>query len=386
MRPALQSAAHAAGEPSPLAPGPWDEERCWLYGIDALSAQPAQQAAAPRDLNANQGGFYTTHSSESWMMLRAAHFTSRPSHSDQLHVDLWWRGVNILCDAGTCSYNPARDFSTSFCSTRHHNTVTIDGLDPMTRLSRFLWTDWAQATVRRSRRAASPCVLEAVHTGYACGEKAHSLAQERARARLQSGSTSPFPNAGFRPWGAFWAGSIPFQHFLRSIDQRVGVVHRRAVTAVGEDTWVAIDDLAGTGHHQARLHWLLAHGTISLVSPHTMDCTFEAGPARLFVASSAPSQIDCVSAGRRVFGPEDPPPEFTRGWISRYYAHKQPALSISAQTSSSLPLRFITVAALGSSPQIAVDASFRHLRVADRDIYLPPIGQCPIFPDRDATN
>ncbi len=334
MRPALQSAAWTAGRRRPFAPGPWDEEMVWLNGFEALSTPPAQQATATHELDGRQGGFYTTHSADSWMMLRAAHFTSRPSHSDQLHVDLWWRGENILCDAGTYSYNPDADFPTSFCSTRHHNTVTIDGRDPMTRLSRFLWANWAQAKVRRSGGAECPCVLEGEHTGYG----------------------------------------------------KIGVVHRRAVAPFGKDIWVVVDDVVGTGHHQARLHWLLAHGTINRISARTMDCTFDAGPARLFIASSAPSQVDCVCAGEHIFEGDDQSPELTRGWLSRYYAQKKPALSISAQTASSLPLRFITVLTLGSSPKIDVNRSMQQLRIGERAISLAPIGQAPVFPERACEN
>ncbi len=36
-----------------------------------------------------------------WGYLRIGQFTNRPSHADQLHLDLWWRGMNIARDAGT---------------------------------------------------------------------------------------------------------------------------------------------------------------------------------------------------------------------------------------------------------------------------------------------
>jgi asparagine synthase (glutamine-hydrolysing) len=335
MRPAVQNAARVAEMQRPLAAGPWDEEMVWLNGIEALSAEATRPVASCADLNATQGGFYTMHGTDSWIMLRAAQFEDRPSHADQLHVDLWWRGENILCDAGTYSYNPDRDFLTSFSSTRHHNTVLIDGLDQMTRLIRFLWADWADARTRRyGGGAKSPCVLEGEHTGY----------------------------------------------------RKVGVLHRRAVMHLGTDRWVIVDDLTGSGRHRARLHWLMAQGTITRASPQTMDCSFRAGPVRLFIASSMPSQIDCVRGGERVFGDSDLKPEPTRGWISRCYAHKEPAMSLSAQTDSTLPLRFMTVVALGGSPEIVVDNCLNHLRIDDHCISLAPIGRSPIFPRGEQSN
>ncbi len=31
-------------------------------------------------------------------------FKTRPAQMDQLHVDLWHKGINVLCDSGTYSY------------------------------------------------------------------------------------------------------------------------------------------------------------------------------------------------------------------------------------------------------------------------------------------
>ena len=112
----------------------------WLNGAASLKKRLAQDKA-PADLSAKAAGCYTMRSSDSWTMLRGSRYEDRPSHADQLHLDLWWRGDNVFCDAGTYSYNADAPFEDGFASSRYHNTVTVDGLDQMTRIGRFLWAD-----------------------------------------------------------------------------------------------------------------------------------------------------------------------------------------------------------------------------------------------------
>ena len=87
---------------------------------------------------------------------------------DQLHFDLWWRGINITPDAGTYLYNAAPLWDNPLVSTRVHNTVTVDGRDQMTRGGRFLVLDWFPA-FSRSSIESDPSVLQkmsAWHNGY----------------------------------------------------------------------------------------------------------------------------------------------------------------------------------------------------------------------------
>jgi hypothetical protein len=118
---------------------------------------------------------------------------NRPGHADQLHLDLWWRGQNIALDAGTYLYNAAPPWDNALARSLVHNTVTVNGLDQMTRAGRFLWLDWAQAS-RISRKQAEDGSWErgvAEHTGY----------------------------------------------------RKLGVAHRRVVTAYRENRWLVEDSL-----------------------------------------------------------------------------------------------------------------------------------------------
>ena len=69
---------------------------------------------------------------------------SRPSQADALNVDLWYKGINILKDSGSYSYDP--ESSINLDSTAAHNTIEFDGRDQMPKIRKFLYTNWLQAT------------------------------------------------------------------------------------------------------------------------------------------------------------------------------------------------------------------------------------------------
>ena len=69
-------------------------------------------------------------------------FKSRPAHMDQLHIDLWHKGVNIICDSGTYSY--ASEIGNELSSTAAHNTVKMLDIEQMNKKGAFLVIDWTK--------------------------------------------------------------------------------------------------------------------------------------------------------------------------------------------------------------------------------------------------
>jgi hypothetical protein len=102
---------------------------------------------------------------DAWAVLRIAQFSSRPSHADQLHLDLWWRGLNIARDAGTYLYNAAPPWDNSLTTALVHNTVTLDGRDQFTRAGRFLYLDWFNA-YRENRLGIGGNILQSSSAHY----------------------------------------------------------------------------------------------------------------------------------------------------------------------------------------------------------------------------
>lgn len=123
--------------------GPWDEPLAWL-GLDNddnILAHNKVSHVFP------DGGYVTLHSpksdqDQSWGVVRFSNFRFRPSHADALHFDLWHKGVNLLRDSGSFSYNTEEPWQSYFPGTSAHNTVQFDGRNQMPRLGRFLFGAW----------------------------------------------------------------------------------------------------------------------------------------------------------------------------------------------------------------------------------------------------
>lgn len=277
-RPVAQAAGRAfLGHALP--PGPWDELGLWL-GVPTLEANPAL-AQYPGD------HIYADHS---WGYLRALKLKSRPSHADQLHFDLWWRGLNLAQDAGTYLYNADPPWDNRLTTTLVHNTVSVDGLEQMTRAGRFLYLDWAEAGARRH-----------FETG--------ALYLQRISA-----------------WTSAYA--------------RLGVRHERRVSVFAGERWLVEDELLNSGGamHVYRLHWLLPDweyaldgASLRLRSPH--------GWLDLAVSADRPlKQIGLIRAGQWLQGSGQFSPTF--GWASPTYAHKMPALSLAIEVESDQNVKF----------------------------------------------
>ena len=224
-------------------------------------------------------------------MIRCATYRDRPAHADQLHFDLWWRGLNIALDSGTFLYNASPPWDGTFLGTAAHNSVTVDGKDQMRRFSRFLWIDWAQGS---NLEHTAECDCESwrgEHDGY----------------------------------------------------KRLGVSHRRTIERHA-DVWNVRDDILGDGQHRARLHWLLpdfpaavddSAGTVQLKTPK--------GSVYIRAKCGTWANFTLLRAGERVAGNISDRDESARGWVSHTYASKQPALSLALEAYGKLPIMFETV-------------------------------------------
>ncbi len=277
-RPAAQAASRVfLGNPA-FEPGPWDEFSLWL-GLplevkDKVVREPT--SIVHRIGNDRQ-----------WATLRAVRFVSRPSHADQLHLDLWWEGINIARDAGTYSYNQDPPWENSLAGTRVHNTVLVDGLDQMERTGKFLWLRWAQAKII----AMADQQIIAEHDGY----------------------------------------------------RRLGVIHRRSVEWDGISRWTIMDDLLPVkmrGSHQICLHWLVADQPWD-VRNHTISLQTTHGVVEVNLSSSSETHLSIIRAGKIVYGKEMDGYQVD-GWWSPTYGVLKPALGINWVVEDKLPIWITT--------------------------------------------
>ncbi len=318
FRPVAQASARAfLGQPA-FPPGPWDELGLW-YSQPAekkpLLTLPHGQAASLIGL-AQPASYPMTRA-----YLRAAQFHDRPSHADQLAVDIWWRGINVALDPGTYQNNAPAPWDNGLARTAVHNTVQVDGKDQMTRAGRFLWLDWAQASIIQTQSDASGgrYSVSAEHNGY----------------------------------------------------RKAGITHRRELKADGAGGWLVTDRLVesegrtSNTERTIRLHWLMPdwpwelHGLIlALNSPHgwinlaIQDDSQAMNPG--LAHTSSPLSIYLIRAGEVLYGPSSGPPDTispawdtmvgenptlaTLGWYSPNYSQKVPALSLSVIKKGRLPL------------------------------------------------
>jgi Heparinase II/III-like protein/Heparinase II/III N-terminus len=143
FRPCLQLASFLFTRRTALTPGPWDEAAAWLgvppEGPESHWLDDLSSAVFP------DGGYVILRNETgARVLLRAPTARFRPVHADALHVDLWWKGRNLLVDGGTYAYADGDTVSEGLASVVGHNIQQFDGHDQMPRLGRFLYGNWVE--------------------------------------------------------------------------------------------------------------------------------------------------------------------------------------------------------------------------------------------------
>ena len=100
------------------------------------------------------------------------------------------------------------------------------------------------------------------------------------------------------------------------------VKHKRTVMSLGEDRWLVVDHLDAAKTHHYALHWLFN------------DFPYEEGENALLLSlDSAKCKVQFgVVTGGSAFSIVRGDPGSTRGWRSRYYGDKEPAISVLLET------------------------------------------------------
>lgn len=91
------------------------------------------------------GGLYIFRREKLLAMVVCASYKDRPSQADNLHLDVWYEGKNVLRDGGSYLYNTDKTIVKYFFGTESHNTVMLGDSDQMQKGSRFIWVNWSKA-------------------------------------------------------------------------------------------------------------------------------------------------------------------------------------------------------------------------------------------------
>jgi Heparinase II/III-like protein/Heparinase II/III N-terminus len=287
-RPVVQAASLILAGEKPFVDGPWNEMALWFGQKLSLIEQYAQTKRPSQQ--------FLLESPTGWAYLRAEKFKSRPSHADQLHLDLWWRGMNIARDAGTFLYNAAPPWDNSLTVTHVHNTITVNGREQMTRAGRFLYLGWALGGFIESKNTSN---------------------LQRLVAR---------------------------QHGYKSL----GIVHQRTVKTSQDGGWIIEDELmpkrTGKTICEFRLHWLLPDWEWRLDQQGQkveLGLKSPLGWVTMTVTTTLDTAaISLVRCGERLVGEGHISPQ--EGWCSLTYGQKEPALSFAVKGSGAGTVQFKT--------------------------------------------
>ncbi len=297
FRPILQAAAQAFLDYQ-LPRGAWDEMSLW-FGIPLESKKYLRTERYLGD---------HLYAKNSWAYLRTAQFTSRPSHADQLHLDLWWRGLNVAQDAGTYLYNAPAPWDNNLTTARVHNTVTVNGRDQMTRAGRFLYLDWFDA-YRQNIIESDPAILQCVIGHY----------------------------------------------------RKDSLSHTRTVTVYADERWLVLDEILrlrflpssfilhpSSFRHPSSftLHWLLPDWEWEIENRDSrveISLKLPLGVIVLALQTDPPlstlhSLISLARCGELIYG--EGPVLPIRGWASPTYGVKIPALSFALEVTSAETIKF----------------------------------------------
>ncbi len=320
FRPTLQAVSQLVDNRPVFPAGVWDEEAIWWTGQLPVDASPAATMPIAQDASFAHTGFYVARGDDqSFMTFRCGSILDRFSQIDMLHVDLWWRGLNVVADCGSYMYNDDPRWQSHFVSTACHNTLTVDRQDQMLQWRRFKTLYRTKAKLLRWESLPQYCVIEGEHYGY---------------RRLMNPAT-----------------------------------HRRWAMFLRDGTAIVVDTLLGDGQHHAYLHWQFEDYPF-LFNPtkHEVELTTPKGPFFLQtqVASPPVTSIDPSNISCDVISGQESPP---RGWISRYYGEKKPAPSFALQLGAQAPITLVTVMG-GSSANTTISKDTVVMQWTDRTVEL----------------
>lgn len=288
FRSVLQAVSVELRDERCFEPGPWDEEALWFSG-PLPRGVPAPARARSRSFRTTGHHVLRGDDPGTFALFRCGTLLDRFTQMDMLHVDVFWRGHNVVVDPGSYRYNGAPAWNAHFLGTASHNTIVVDGENQMVHVRQFKMLYPAEARLLRFHDDGEWTLCAGEHDGYR---------------------------------------RLPGE-----------VRHRRSVLRLPGELWVVVDTINGQGEHDIRLHWLL--GPYPQESPSSVQT--EAGTFELVIFDGQGEEQDPTV----VTGVADPP----RGWLSRRYAHKQPTPSLVVQRSAELPLQLVTV--LGPAPVFA---------------------------------
>lgn len=119
------------------------EDFGWVNGVQTKLALAAIQKVEGIQ-SFEKGGYYLCRHKDFLTFIRCGNHKDRPAQADNLHIDIWYKGENLLRDSGTYKYNTDQAKLNYFMGSLSHNVVMVDEHSQMLKGGRFIWYYWSQ--------------------------------------------------------------------------------------------------------------------------------------------------------------------------------------------------------------------------------------------------
>ena len=92
-------------------------------------------------VNFEDSGYYLFRDHNLFTLFRCGSYNGVGGTNDQMHLDLWYNGKNILCDSGSYKYNTSQDLIKYFSGTESQNCVMLEDNHLQKKGIRFIWNN-----------------------------------------------------------------------------------------------------------------------------------------------------------------------------------------------------------------------------------------------------
>ena len=114
-----------------------------------------------------KAGIFTFRKNDVLIFINCVTYQVRPMQADNLHIDLWYKGENLLVDGGSYRYNAEPETVRYFMGTESHNTVMLGPHDQMLKGPRFIWLNWTKAIQAGWKEGEHKAVFEGTIRAFA---------------------------------------------------------------------------------------------------------------------------------------------------------------------------------------------------------------------------
>ncbi len=136
----------------------WVEDIFW-YGATTIQEQTKVTSNSCIS-KFEKGGFYVLRNTNGFTAVRCGSHKDRPQQADNLTMDIWYEGKNLIRDNGSYMYNTDPALLNYFTGTASHSTVMLGKHNQMQKGGRFIWYYWSQALGANTSETSSDLIFE----------------------------------------------------------------------------------------------------------------------------------------------------------------------------------------------------------------------------------